>query len=124
MQLTEILNAYEGLADEIVALLQQERGRLRADPQAIDEDSLARKRGLIDQLTGRLAELRDYQQRHAAIPVFASEQIQLVQQKLMKILQLDREVEKLFLAGSMRPYAAPMVPSATAVSQAYRAVAR
>lgn len=124
MQLTEILNAYETLVDEIIDLLQKERSRLRSDPQADNGDMLAQKRDLIDRLSGRLAELRAYQQRHAGIPVFASEQIQMLQQKFMKILQLDREVEKLFLASSLRPYAAPTVPSAAAVSQAYRAVAR
>lgn len=120
MQMTGILDDYESIADSMLQLLQEERARLRTGDTAVRIPALESKRLMIDQLGAAIAEIRRFQQSATEEVSHLRGRIERIQQKLIKVLQLDREVEKLFLARSMRPDLPPMVPAAGFVGNAYR----
>lgn len=119
MQITGILDDYEHVADSLLNLLLEERSGLRQGRHEADEHLLQGKRQLIDQLAGAVDTIREYQ-RFANEDVFhLRANIERVQQKLLKILQLERELEKLMLtlqAPITRPAA---IPPARFVGGAY-----
>lgn len=121
MNITDILERYEKLADEILMLLKEERACLK-EGQPTDE-LFERKRELIDQLTDIVAQVRTYRESSTEDISFVRDRLTYVQQRLMKILQLDREVEKLFLGNSVRPRVPNLVPVASRVGKAYQAAA-
>ena len=121
MNITEILDRYEALAHEILSLLQEERTCLK---NGLPSDPLLeRKRGLIAELGDAVGQVRVYRERRTEDVSPVSERLQFVQQRLMKILQLDREVEKLFLGISMRPALPDLAPVAARVGKAYQSAA-
>lgn len=121
MNILEILNNYETTADETLALLLEERTCLKAG-RPIDDTS-EQKRSLIQRLTQVVDQIRAYREAGPEDLTSVKERLVYVQQRLMKILQLDREVEKLFLGSSVRPNVPDMVPSANRVGQAYQTAA-
>lgn len=118
MNILDILNNYETTADETLALLRDERAGLK-EGRSLDDTS-DRKRSLIDRLNELIAQIRTYRESGPEDLSFVKDRLAYVQQRLMKILQLDREVEKLFLGNSMRPTVPDMVPNANRVGQAYQ----
>lgn len=121
MNITDILERYETLADSILKLLQEERSCLKAGKST--DECFDQKRDLIDKLTDTVAQVRAYRDSTREDISFVKDRLTYVQQRLMKILQLDREVEKLFLGNSVRPQVPEWVPAASRVGKAYQAVA-
>ena len=119
MKILEILNNYETTADETLALLLEERANLK-EGRSID-DTTELKRSLIQRLTQVVGQIQAYREAGPEDLTSVKERLIYVQQRLMKILQLDRDVEKLFLGSSVRPNIPEMVPSANRVGQAYQA---
>lgn len=119
MNIIEILNNYETTADETLALLLEERANLK-EGRSID-DTIEQKRSLIQRLTQVVGQIQAYREAGPEDLTSVKERLVYVQQRLMKILQLDRDVEKLFLGSSVRPNIPEMVPSANRVGQAYQA---
>lgn len=118
MNILEILNNYENTADQTLALLLEERASLK-EGRSIDDTS-DRKRVLIQQLTELVDQIRVYRESGPEDLSFVKDRLAYVQQRLMKILQLDREVEKLFLGNSLRPNVPDLVPHASRVGKAYQ----
>lgn len=116
--LPQILENYAQLTDSILALLHEERELLRQDPLPAMETLHERKRSLLRQLDVALAQLRGLTEENTG--TVDRERMEFVQQKLMQILRLDREVEKLFLASGKRSALPEMVPAAAFVGNRYR----
>lgn len=121
MNITPIIEKFELLASQILELLQEERKSLK-DGQPSDE-LCERKRGLIDQLSDSVVQIRAYRESSSENISGVKDRLAYVQQRLMKILQMDRELEKLYLGASNRPKIPHLVPAASRVGKAYAAAA-
>ena len=119
MKISEILDRFEHRSDDILTLLKEERACLKEGQPT--EELLERKRLLIEQLTQLVDQVRAYRKSTTVDISVVKDRLSYVQQRLMTILQLDREVEKLFLGTSLRPSAPELVPTASKVGAAYQA---
>ncbi len=121
MNITPIIEKFELLADQILGLLQEERKSLKEGPPS--DELCERKRELIDQLSDAVVSIRAYRESSSDALSSVKDRLAYVQQRLMKILQMDRELEKLYLGASNHPKIPHFVPAASRVGQAYAAAA-
>lgn len=117
MQLMKTLSTYETAVDEALAILKRESAQLERC-EGLDR-TLGEKKALIGRLADLTATLRAAREAGGALGADEKERVQSLQQKMMRLLRLDRENEKKFLASSLRPYAPQMPPAAGVVGRAY-----
>lgn len=110
----EILRAHVAICSELHALFLEENRVLRTTNAAPPEELLERKREFLPRLDASLEQLRGINEGN---PRFSAEEQALVQdgrKRLMQLLMLDRENERLLLRASLPPQIksayAPMVP--------------
>lgn len=99
MNAREFLEKYAQFCDEIHAMTQEENERLRAS-RPLDEAFLGAKRELRERLAFALEQLRTVQPADAADRPAVRDLKARVQQKLLKVLLLNRETEQLLLKSS------------------------
>lgn len=110
----EILRAHLAICSELHALFLEESRVLRETGAPPSEELLARKREFLPRLDASLEQLRQVNQGSGR---FTPEEQTLVQdgrKKLMQLLMLDRENERLLLRASLPPQIksayAPVIP--------------
>lgn len=110
----EILRAHLALCAELHALFLEENRVLRTTSAPPPEELLERKRDYLPRLDASLEQLRVI---NAHAPRFTPEEQTLVQdgrKKLMQLLMLDRENERLLLRAALPPQIksayAPVIP--------------
>jgi len=110
----DILRAHVAICSELHALFLEESRVLRTTGAAPSEDLLARKREFLPRLDASLEQLRRINEQS---PRFTADEQALVQEgrkKLMQLLMLDRENERLLLRASLPPQIksayAPVIP--------------
>jgi hypothetical protein len=99
----EILRAHVAICSDLHALFLEENRVLRTTSAPPSEELLARKREFLPRLDASLEQLRRVNQ---GSPRFTPEEQALVQEgrkKLMQLLMLDRENERLLLRASLPP---------------------
>lgn len=111
---SEILRTHIALCAELHALFLEENRVLRTTGAPPSEDLLARKRDFLPQLDASLERLRRINDEN---PRYTPEEQALVQEgrkKLMQLLMLDRENERLLLRAALPPQLksayAPVIP--------------
>jgi len=110
----DILRAHVAICSDLHALFLEENRRLRTTGTPPSEELLARKREFLPRLDSSLEQLRRINE---STPRFTPEEQVLVQdgrRKLMQLLMLDRENERLLLRASLPPQLksayAPVIP--------------
>lgn len=110
----EILRSHVAICSELHALFLEENRVLRTTSSPPPEELLARKRDFLPQLDASLEQLRRINE---SSPRFTPEEQALVQEgrkKLMQLLMLDRENERLLLRAALPPQIksayAPVIP--------------
>lgn len=110
----DILRAHVAICSDLHALFLEENRLLRTTGTPPSEELLTRKREFLPRLDSSLEQLRRINE-HA--PRFTPEEQALVQdgrRKLMQLLMLDRENERLLLRASLPPQIksayAPVIP--------------
>jgi len=117
MDLEQLLNDYDQITSECRALLEQEIFDTRNGTAGV-EDFDSKKRDLIDALDGKLSQLKEVQARMEGMPNHLKSDLDHVQQKFMQIMQLNRELEKLYLSVGRQSANAP-VPDLARARNAY-----
>jgi len=97
----EVIRAHIALCDEVLALTMEENRILRSTGAAPQEDFLARKRLLLPRLDKSVESLKSVRELGARLSDGARRQVEVAQNKLMKIFMLDRENEQLLLKATM-----------------------
>lgn len=110
----DILRAHVAICSELHTLFLEENRVLRSTGAPPSEELLARKREFLPRLDASLDQLRRVNENAAR---FTPEEQALVQEgrkKLMQLLMLDRENERLLLRASLPPQIktayAPVIP--------------
>ena len=110
----DILRAHVAICSDLHALFLEENRVLRTTSAPPPEELLARKREFLPQLDASLEQLRRINENS---PRFTPEEQTLVQdgrKKLMQLLMLDRENERLLLRASLpaqiKSAYAPVIP--------------
>ena len=97
------------LCEDILAILSEENRMLRRKPAEVEDELLAQKRELLPKLDASLAGLKTLHEQSPEILPAIQEKLKTAQNKIMRILLLDRENEQLLLkallpkAGSSPP---------------------
>jgi hypothetical protein len=118
-----ILRDHLELCSELHALLLEENRVLRTTGAAPTEDMLARKREFLPKLDASLEKLRAINAGGASLTREASSAVQEGRNRLMQVLMLDRENERLLLKAALpAPFKASLAP--VAPGQVARAYAR
>lgn len=118
MELVEILRDYVTMTQACRQLLEQEL--LNARNGVMPEDDFTdRKRHMIEQLDQKLNELKNIRSGLLQIPPDLKSELDLIQNRFMQIMQLNRELEKCYLSTNRgdRPDAKPKI---SAVVRRYR----
>ncbi|MFO7724197.1 MAG: hypothetical protein R6V45_01500 [Oceanipulchritudo sp.] len=102
MSLPELLKEFDAVASECRLLLENEIRHHRTEGGDPDEAVLERKRELISRLDSLLGQLKEAGSRLEESPAASRDDLNHLQQKLMQVLRLDRELEKLLLASHVR----------------------
>lgn len=119
MNLQKILDQYERLGGQILELLQRERSALKAGNPGIFEQTADHRKRLLNELSEVVGALKDQDPSISAQPYTKSTLIRNIQHKFTKILKMDREVEKLYLACSRMKGPETLKPGMSTVRQAY-----
>lgn len=118
---SEILNAHLDLLTEVHALFLEEGTLLRATGGRLDEAFLERKRSYLSRLDTSLSGLRGLGGSGARLDPESAERVKEARNRLLQILMLDRENERLLLKGTvsstLQQQFAPVMPGR--VSKAY-----
>ena len=99
MTFQEILAEFDTVASECRLLLETEIRHQRQHGGEPDEKVLDKKRALIERLDQLISRLREEAAKMEESPSGSREQLNLLQQKLMQVMRLDRELEKLLLTA-------------------------
>ena len=102
MSFPDLLNEFDRVASECRLLLETEIRHHRAEGGDPAETVLERKRELIGRLDTLLGQLKEAGSHLEERPAGSRDQLNQLQQKLMQVLRLDRELEKLLLASHVR----------------------
>jgi hypothetical protein len=115
MTSTEALLQHQQLCDELHALALEENSFLQQHRCAPDATLLERKRALLDRLNETLAALRGAGPSKGGLGAA----LEKTRQRILQILQLDRENEQLLLRYSLssRPATAPVAPAVPSMLQ-------
>lgn len=111
----EAIQQHQQVCDELHALAVEENRFLQQHRRAPDGPLLGRKRALLERLDGTLATLRSSPRGEAAGSA-GRQALDKTRERILQILQLDRENEQLLLrfsltGGRVSP-AAPALPAA------------
>jgi hypothetical protein len=98
MTLEQLIQAFDSTASQCRAVLEKEIRLHRHSAARQDENLLGEKEALIAKLDKLVQELRMKSESVEESPYNLKEELNQVQQKLMQIMRLDRELEKLLLA--------------------------
>lgn len=123
---SDILNTHLDLLAEVHALFLEEGALLRASGGRLDEDFLERKRGYLSRLDTSLSSLRTLGGSGARLDPESAARVKDARNRLLQILMLDRENERLLLKGTvsstLRQQFAPVLPGR--VAETYGAASR
>jgi hypothetical protein len=123
---SEILNTHLDLLAEIHALFLEEGALLRASGGRVDENFLERKRGYLSRLDTSLSALRTLGGSGARLDPEGAARVKDARNRLLQILMLDRENERLLLkatvSSTLRQQFAPVLPGG--VAKVYGAASR
>jgi hypothetical protein len=110
MELANILSDYDAIITDCRQLLEQELVNARNGATPAD-DFEARKREMIEQLDHKLSQLKSIRSGLLQIPPELKSELDLTQNRFMQIMQLNRELEKCYLATnrSGRPDTKPKI---------------
>jgi hypothetical protein len=110
MELSKILSDYDAITKACRQLLEQELLNVRNGASPAD-DFEERKRQMIEQLDQKLSELKSIRSGLLQITPELKSELDLTQNRFMQIMQLNRELEKCYLATnrSGRPDAKPKI---------------
>lgn len=115
MNAEETIRAHASLCDEVLAVIMEENRVLRSTGNVPDAEFIERKKSLLPRLDESLDKLRVIRESSVLVGEGARRQIEIAQNKLMKIFMIDRENEQLLLKVSMpvaRMGAAPVIRKA------------
>lgn len=107
----EVLERHQRICDDLYQLALDENQFLLEKKRPFGTDLLERRQALLDQLTGNLDALK---QALAPNPGEAREMAELkerIRQRILQILHLDRENEKLILRFSLQSRGGPVAPA-------------
>ena len=115
---SEILSRHLDLLSEVHALFLEEGTLLRASGGRLDEGFLERKREYLSRLDASLSNLRNLGGSKARLDPDSAARVKEARNRLLQILMLDRENERLLLKGTMastlRQQFAPVLPGGVA----------
>ncbi|MEQ9823069.1 MAG: hypothetical protein ABQ298_01655 [Puniceicoccaceae bacterium] len=94
---SEVVDQHLRLCEDILAILSEENRMLRRQPAEVEDELLAQKRELLPQLDASLAALKTLHEQSPEILPAIQEKLKTAQNKIMRILLLDRENEQLLL---------------------------
>jgi hypothetical protein len=97
----EAIRAHVVICDEVMSMIMEENRILRSTGAVPDLGFVERKRGLLPRLDESLERLRKIRESEVVLGEAARRQIEIAQNKLMKIFMIDRENEQLLLKVSM-----------------------
>lgn len=102
MTFQEILTEFDTVASECRLLLETEIRHHRQHGGEPGEKVLDKKRALIERLDQLISRLREESAKMEESPSGSRDQLNLLQQKLMQVMRLDRELEKLLLTAHVK----------------------
>jgi hypothetical protein len=115
---SEILSTHLDLLSEVHALFLEEGTVLRASGGRPDEGFLERKRGYLSRLDASLSDLRNLGGSKTRLDPDSAARVKEARNRLLQILMLDRENERLLLKGTvtstLRQQFAPVLPGGVA----------
>ena len=94
---SEVVDRHLELCDELLQILNEENRVLRQQNDGISDELLERKRSYLPRLDESLAQLKLLQLESPEILPAVKEKLTAAQNKIMRILLLDRENEQLLL---------------------------
>jgi len=97
----EAIRAHVVICDEVMTMIMEENRILRSTGAMPESEFVERKRGMIPRLDESLERLRQIRESEVVLGEAARHQIEVAQNKLMKIFMIDRENEQLLLKVSM-----------------------
>lgn len=106
---SEVVDRHLELCDELLQILNEENRALRHNPEGVGEELLERKRSYLPRLDKSLAQLKQLQMETPEILPAVREKLTSAQNKIMRILLLDRENEQLLLKSVMPKITRPVV---------------
>lgn len=113
-----VLNAHLDLLSEVHALFLEEGAILRASGGRLDENFLEKKRGFLSRLDTSLSGLRTLGGSGVRLDPESAARVKDARNRLLQILMLDRENERLLLKGTvsstLREQFAPVLPGGVA----------
>ena len=121
----EVLERHQRICDELYQLALEENSFLQENKRPYGADLLDRRQALLDQLTNNLEALKQALAPAAGEAKELAELRERVRARILQIIHLDRETEKLILRYSLQnrggPTAAgaPPPPSAGNVARLY-----
>lgn len=113
-----VLNAHLELLSEVHALFLEEGALLRTSGGRLDEAFLERKRDYLSRLDNSLSDLRTLGGSAARLDPESADRVKDARNRLLQILMLDRENERLLLKGTvsttLQQQFAPVLPGQVA----------
>lgn len=100
---TNILQAHLQICTELHELLLEENRVMRATSAAPPDALLERKKSLLPKLDESLRQLRGINESRTALSRDEAARVEEARRKLMQILMLDRENERLLLKAALPP---------------------
>lgn len=94
---SEVVDRHLELCDDLLQILNEENRALRHQPAGIGDELLEQKRSYLPKLDESLAQLKQLQLETPEILPAVREKLVSAQNKIMRILLLDRENEQLLL---------------------------
>jgi hypothetical protein len=101
MTAEEVIRAHAQLCDEVMAVIMEENRILRSTGNVPDVAFVERKKALLPRLDESLERLRLVREEGGPLGESARRQVEVAQNKLMKIFMIDRENEQLLLKVTM-----------------------
>ena len=109
----EVLERHQRICDDLYQLALDENKFLLEKKRPFGSDLLERRQALLDQLTTNLDALKQAMAPAAGEARATSELKEKVRQRILQIIHLDRENEKLILRYSLQSRGGPATPAAT-----------
>jgi flagellar biosynthesis/type III secretory pathway chaperone len=107
---TEVVDRHLELCDDLLALLQEENRALRQEKGEVGEDLLEAKRTMLPRLDDSLAALKRLHAESPELMPALRDKLTAAQNKIMRILLVDRENEQLLLKTVFPPMRKPKPP--------------
>ena len=121
---TEVVDTHLEICDDLLHILNEENRMLRNDPGGISEDLLEQKRSCLPRLDQSLAELKHLQEESPELLPTIREKLTQAQNKIMRIMLLDRENEQLLLKSVLpkisQPKRTPPLQSVKSIYEKHR----